>query len=138
MRNSREPDSKANDKSDPHSRKHSSSSIRTSAGIQIDCNDEQCENEDEQIRTSVEPDSNCTQESDRLLQKEQGPKYRIIEMPSKSTRKVSETAKCEFPSSTAISEMCDAEKLELSTATSEAGRQIDFNDEQPDRDSLSI
>jgi hypothetical protein len=52
-------------------------------------------------------------------------------IPSKSSRKSPEIPKCELPSSTVISENEMTEKLELSITPSEAGRQIDCNDEQP-------
>jgi hypothetical protein len=63
---------------------------------------------------------------------ESEPKYRMTEMPSKSSRKLSETRKYRFPSSTVILEMPLLARAEPSIFCSEAGRQIDFNDEQPE------
>jgi hypothetical protein len=59
------------------------------------------------------------------------PKYRMTETPSKSTRKLSERRKCRFSSSTVRLEMPVLARAEPLIFWSEAGRQIDFNDEQP-------
>jgi hypothetical protein len=55
----------------------------------------------------------------------------MIEIPSTSSRKLSETRKCRFPSSTVILEMPAPARAEPSICCSDAGRKIDFNDEQP-------
>jgi hypothetical protein len=117
----------------------------TEEGRQIGCNDEQSESAFDSIRASIEAGSNVNEQSERQPQKEPerrisilrdngtvgaDPKYRINEVPSKSSKKLFETGKRQFPSSTVSFEIRVPVKADPEMTCSEAGRQIDSNDEQ--------
>jgi hypothetical protein len=62
----------------------------------------------------------------------------MTEIPEKSTRKSSETRKFRFPSSIVMLEMPLSARAEPSIVCSDAGRQIDSNDEEPSSALASI
>jgi hypothetical protein len=148
-----EPGSNANDESEVHEENEHSPRNSTEAGRQIDSNDEHLENAFASIRVSFEQDSNVNEQSESYEQKhprrrisisrgkitvESEPKYRITDVPAESTRKLPETLKYRFPGSTLTLEIPDCARAEPSIISSEAGRQIDFNDEQSESALASI
>jgi hypothetical protein len=102
------------DERDLHTQKQYSQIFSTEEGIQIDESDEQSENVNSSIHESSEPLSNITLETvlqsakqpplsfrirRQIITSHICPKYRIIEIPSKSTIKFPFTLKLSLPSS---------------------------------------
>jgi hypothetical protein len=121
--------------------------ISTEAGRETDFNDWHELIASDSIRVSFEPDSKLNDDSELQREKhplprtsisrgkvtfESDPKYRITRASSRVTKKSPETRKWRFPDSTMISEIPVSENEEPYIICNEAGRQIDFSDEQPE------
>jgi hypothetical protein len=114
--------------------------------MQIDRSDEQYKKADFWKTETLQPDSNRTDNNEYKVLKHPAeissmslpivtsfppPKYRISEIPSKSTRKSPQTRKKRLPGATAMLRTPHSLNARPVTSRTTAGKQIDRSNEQP-------